>query len=236
MAGFIGASMNTTLDQSLKGQLTAQAATTASVIRQQVRPLCATVGFDYTAATTNFLVQTRTAFVDLLNQNTASNVVQNHTNHTYGGAATPSGTRWYLLGMGIQWSLLPVTLAGVNINLAPVILKDLAFNTSVTLKLGQVEQRLGNTALWPGGIGPGIVADNANASCASNGYPDLNNMVYFYDPIIVEPNTPFQIDLKLENRVVTALFGATADTTAMAQATIWFPRVEDFNITQKAGA
>jgi hypothetical protein len=236
MAGFLGASMNTTLDQSLKGQLTAQAATSASVIRQQIRPLCATVGFDYTNATTSYNVQTRTAFVDLLNQNQASNIQQNHTNHTYGGSATPSGTRWYLLGMGIQWSLIPFTAGGANINLDPNLLKDIAQNTSVKLKLGQVEQALGNSALWPGGVGPGIVADNATPSCAANGYPDLNNMVYFYDPIIVEPQTPFQIELKLERLVTTATTVFGADQAAALQATVWFPRVEDFNITQKAGA
>jgi|TARA_R110000824_G_scaffold44959_2_gene130467 hypothetical protein len=236
MAGFLNASMNQTLDKSLKGQLTAQASTQSSVIRQQVRPLCATVGFDYTLATTSYNVQTRTAFVDLLNQNQASNVQQTHANHTYGGSATPSGTRWYLLGMGIQWSVLPATLGGANVGMDPNLLKDITQNTSVKLKLGQVEQALGNSALWPGGVGPGIVSDGVTVSSASNGYPDLNNMVYFYDPIIVEPQTPFQIELKLERIITTAVTPFLADQAAALQATVWFPRVEDFNIQQKAGA
>lgn len=215
----MGGNLGSTLERSLRSQLAANAAVGNAVIRQQMRPLVATTSF--TVAGGFVVPATQTAFLDPQGQAGSSGVAQNAANSTFGASQTPNGVRWFLLGMGV--GIFSDFVAGVaSVPLTPAEVMGIQNSIAMTLKIGQSTQRLGRPAFFPAGVG--------SFPYQGNGQPVLSGMSYFAEPVIIEPQTPFQVEVDFPNTIPVN----SANGTFNVQ--IWFPRIEDYSVSQAAGA
>jgi hypothetical protein len=217
----MGGNLGATLERSLRSQLQANASVGNAVIRQQMRPLVATGAF--TVAGLLSVPATQTLFLDPQGQAGSSGVAQDPANSTFGASQTPNGVRWFLLGMGV--SIHGHMISNVqSTDLTPAEVMSFQNNISLTLKIGQSTQRLGRPAFFPGGVG-------AFPYC-TNGQPILSGMTYFAEPVIIEPQTPFQVEVDLP----TAFFCNSSNGAPRTAVQVWFPRIEDYSVSQAAGA
>jgi hypothetical protein len=218
----MGGNMGATLERSLRSQLQANANVGSAVIRQQMRPLVATCGFTVAANLVTPAVQT--AFLDPQGQQGSSGIVQNRSNSTFGASQTPNGVRWFLLGMGVSInSVCPTGVQAVALTAAEVM--GIQNSIALTLKIGQSTQRLGRPAFFPSGVG--------SFPYPGNGQPVLGGMSYFAEPVIIEPQTPFQVEVDFPG---TIPINSVAALAPAIEVQVWFPRIEDYSVSQAAGA
>jgi hypothetical protein len=217
----MGGNLGATLERSLRSQLAANASVGNAVIRQQMRPLVATVA--YTTAGAAVTAATQTAFLDPQGQAGSSGIAQTPANSTFGASQTPNGVRWFLLGMGINIysDFVP---GAASVPFTPAEIMAIQNNLALTLKIGQSTQRLGRPAFFPGGVG--------SFPSATNGQPVLSGMCYFAEPVIVEPQTPFQVEVDCPAAIVCN----SGNAANRVNVQVWFPRIEDYSVSQAAGA
>jgi len=217
----MGGNLGATLERSLRSQLQANASVGNAVIRQQMRPLVATAGF--TVAGALVTAATQTLFLDAQGQAGSSGLAQDHANSTFGASQTPNGVRWFLLGMGV--SITSHMLDNVqSVDLTPAEVMAIQNNLSLTMKIGQSSQRLGRPAFFPGGVGA--------FPYPTNGQPVLSGMTYFAEPVIIEPLTPFQVEVDCPNTIIVN----SGNAVPRIAVQVWFPRIEDYSVSQAAGA
>ena len=93
--------MGPVIESAVANQMIATSAAAQSVIRQQLTPLLSSVAFTTNAAG-QVLPGTVTAFIDANGANQNSGVTQSNASQTFSRGITKSGTRSFLLGLGVQ--------------------------------------------------------------------------------------------------------------------------------------
>ena len=231
--------MGPVIESAVANQIVATSAAAQSVIRQQLTPLIASVAFTPAGGIIP-AGQTRTAFIDSNGANQNSGVVQTNASQTFSRGITKSGTRSFLLGLGVQvFSNLGAPLAAGAGVLAPAPLDPSEMiaaihRLSLKMNIGSAEQQLGPVACWPAGSGAfGIQA--AAVPSSTNGAPSLDSLTYFSDVVVLDPFINFSVDVTAAAAInVVTTQGAAVN--AVLGASLWFPRIIDFSAQQKAGA
>ena len=230
--------MGPVIESAVANQMIATSAAAQSVIRQQLTPLLSSVAFTpvggVVAAGTSV-----TAFLDANGANQNSGVTQTNATQTFSRGITKSGTRSFLLGLGVQvYSNLGSTVATLAVAppvpLQPAEMQQLLHRTSMKLNIGSAEQQLGPIACWPAGTGAyGI--DAVTVPNSTNGAPSLDSLTYFSDVVVLDPFINFSVDVNI-NAAINIMTSQGPGVNAVLGMTLWFPRIIDFSTQQKAGA
>ena len=231
--------MGPVIESAVANQIVATSAAAQSVIRQQLTPLIGSVAFDTPASGIVQAFQTRTAFIDSNGANQNSGVTQSNATQTFSRGITKSGTRSFLLGLGVQ----VYSNEGSNVTAAaaapaaldPGEVMMAIHQTSLKLNIGSAEQQLGKVACWPAGSGTfGI--QGAAVPSATNGAPSLDSLSYFSDVVVLDPFINFSVDVTIEGPIDLTILTGGALVQAILGYSLWFPRIIDFSAQQKAGA
>ena len=236
--------MGPVIESAVANQIVATSAAAQSVIRQQLTPLLASVAFP-TIAGSVVNAQTVTAFIDANGANQNSGFTQNNASQTFDRGLTKSGTRSFLLGMGVSvWgnSGNTATVAGGGAVTVPQSLnagemETFIDNTSLKLNIGSAQQQLGKVGCWPAGIGAHSLGPTTavQSGYATNGYPSLDSLTYFSDVVVLDPFINFSVDVTLTQAIICTGTQPAGEPQCVAM-TMWFPRIIDFSAQQKAGA
>jgi hypothetical protein len=224
------------LNRRLAAQAIGIADTSRTVVRQQLAPLVGSVAFP-TIAASIVQAQTQTAFVDRLGVNQASGILQSNATSTFSGVdggLSAAGSRSFLLGMGVQvysnQGAAFTTAIGPGNELLQAEVAMIINQTSLNLRIGSSNQQMGKIAVWPGGVGV------YNSIYATNGFPSLDSLTFFSDPVILDPFLNFAVDVTIEGNIDLATSAQTAALPSILGMTIWFPRVIDFSSSTTSGA
>jgi len=237
--------MGPVIESAVANQMIATSAAAQSVIRQQLPPLIASVAFTPVAGVVA-AGQSRTAFIDANGANQNSGVTQTNASQTFSRGITKSGTRSFLLGLGVQvYSNLGSTVAtgaaAAPVPLEPAEMICAIHRTSLKLNIGSAEQQLGPVACWPAGSGAygvsGTVAAGVRTAepSSTNGAPSLDSLTYFSDVVVLDPFINFSVDVNVNAGINITTSQGAAVQSALGY-TLWFPRIIDFSTQQKAGA
>jgi hypothetical protein len=237
--------MGPVIESAVANQMVATSAAAQSVIRQQLTPLLSSVAFP-TVGGSVVNAGTQTAFIDANGANQNSGFTQNNASQTFDRGLTKSGTRSFLLGMGISvWgnSGNTATVAGggavtIPLSLGAGEMQTFIDNTSLKLNIGSAEQQLGKVGCWPAGIGAFSTGQTSPTlpGYATNGYPSLDSLTYFSDVVVLDPFINFSVDVTLQTPITLTNSIQPANEPECVAAMIWFPRIIDFSTQQKAGA
>jgi len=243
--GFLSAGrqfgMGPVIESAVANQMVATSAAAQSVIRQQLTPLLASVAFP-TIAGSVVNAGTQTAFIDANGANQNSGFTQNNASQTFDRGLTKSGTRSFLLGMGVSvWGNSGNSAAAavtVPQGIDSAEMQTFIDNTSLKLNIGSAEQQLGKVGCWPAGIGAFSLGDTTATipGYSTNGYPSLDSLTYFSDVVVLDPFINFSVDVTLETPITFSNSLQPAAEPQCIAAMIWFPRIIDFSTQQKAGA
>lgn len=239
--------MGPVIESAVANQMVATSASAQSVIRQQLTPLLSSCAFTPNAAGIVLAGQSRTCFIDANGANQNSGVTQSNASQTFSRGITKSGTRSFLLGLGVQcYSNLGSTLAtgaaAAPVPLQPGEMISAIHRTSLKMNIGSAEQQLGPVACWPAGSGAygngGTVAAGVltEVPSATNGAPSLDSLTYFSDVVVLDPFINFSVDVNVNVGINLATSQGAAATQSVLGYTLWFPRIIDFSTQQKAGA
>jgi hypothetical protein len=237
--------MGPVIESAVANQMVATSAAAQSVIRQQLTPLIASCAFT-PALGLVAAGSSRTCFIDANGANQNSGVTQTNASQTFSRGITKSGTRSFLLGLGVQvYSNLGSTVAtgapSAPEPLEPGEVIAAIHRTSLKLNIGSAEQQLGPVACWPAGTGAfgfsGTVAGGAitNEPHGTNGAPSLDALTYFSDVVVLDPFINFSVDVNV-NAAINVATSQGAAVQSVLGYTLWFPRIIDFSTQQKAGA
>lgn len=233
--------MGPVIESAVANQMVATSAAAQSVIRQQLTPLLASVAFP-TIAGSIVNAGTVTAFIDANGANQNSGFTQNNGSQTFDRGLTKSGTRSFLLGMGVSVygnsGNAAAAATTIPLSLDAGEMETFIDNTSLKLNIGSAEQQLGKVGCWPAGVGAFGTGQTSAVlpGYATNGYPSLDSLTYFSDVVVLDPFINFSVDVTVETPITcTSSLQPAAEPQCVAMM-LWFPRIIDFSTQQKAGA